>query len=218
MKRVAISLVAGCGLTGCAYFTPPLEHPSFEQHAQGRINTFGVIPSRRMMIVKSGDPLVQSGDPEEQKEKRILICAEAPADVTDNLASTFAASLAASGKGVDVGGSLTKTIETFGRALFKRSQGIQLFRDRSYYLCQARMNGFITDEEYKTSLNEAFEKVIPLIEKELSQVQAFQPASEADQSRVKVPETKAEAGRAKTSISEGKVESRVEGRTAEGQQ
>ena len=38
MKKIAIMLGAGYVLTGCGYLTRPMEHPSFEQHAQqGRI-------------------------------------------------------------------------------------------------------------------------------------------------------------------------------------
>ncbi|MGH8710850.1 MAG: hypothetical protein ACREVA_05990 [Burkholderiales bacterium] len=205
MKTVTIMLVAGCMLTGCAYLTPPMEHPSFEQHAQGRVNTFGVIPSRRMRIVMSEN---NTADPQ---EKRILICAEAPADVTDNLASTFAASLAVSKQAVDASAALSKTLETFGQVLFKRTQGLQLFRDRSYYLCQARMNGFITDQEYKTSLNEAFKDVIPLIEKELAHLQQAQHDDKVDQARhVTAPAVSATASGATTSIDKDKVESKIE--------
>jgi len=201
MKTATIMFAAGYVLTGCAYLTPPLEHPSFEQHAQNRMNTFGVIPSRRMMIVKSEDP-------NDRNEKRVLICAEAPADVTDNLASTLAASAAVSAKAADASAGVSKTVETFGRSLFKRTQGIQLFRDRSYYLCQARMNGFITDEEYKTSLNEAFKDVIPLIEKELAHLP--QPDDNSNQAgRVSSPEIKSKAGDSESFVGKDKVESRA---------
>jgi len=172
MKTVGITLVTGCVLSGCGYFTPPMEHPSFEQHVQGRVNTFGVIPSRRMMIFKSGDPEKPSEPP------RILLCAEAPADVTDSLAGTLAASLAVSGaKQVDVSGALSKTLQTFGQSLFKRTQGIQMFRDRSYYLCQARMNGFINNEQYIEKLDAAYKEAIVLIKEELSR----QPKVETEQ-------------------------------------
>ena len=51
-----------------------------------RINTFSVVPSRRMMIVRS--PMTRAAGLTEGHD----MC-QAPADVTDNLASSFAASL-----------------------------------------------------------------------------------------------------------------------------
>lgn len=169
MKNMVIVLVAVLALPGCAYFTKPVEHPIIEQHAQNRINTFAVIPSRRMMIVKSLE------NPDPAREKLIHICAEAPADVTDNLASSLAASLAVSGKAAEASAGVISTLGTVGQNLFKRTQGIQLFRDRSYHLCQARMNGFLNDTEYIAYIKETFDKVIPLIEKELALLPQSQP-------------------------------------------
>lgn len=204
MKTLVLLIGAGAWLSGCTYLTPPFEHPIIEQHAQNRINTFGVVPSRRMMIVKSDDA---GGG----AERKVTICAEAPADVTDNLASSFAASVAASGKGVDASAGFEKTLQTFGQFLFKRTQGIQLFRDRSYYLCQARMNGFITDAEYKQGLDDAFRAVVPLIEKELEHLDKTQPENETvAQQALKAREIKASAGGAKTSLGADTIESSVE--------
>lgn len=174
-----IGLAAACGtLSGCAYLTRPIENPIIEQHAQNRINTFAVIPSRRMMIVKS-EPGANS------EEKLMLVCAEASADVTDNLASTLAASLAVSGpsagdkKAADASAAVSSTMNTYARFLFKRTQGIQLYRDRSYHLCQARMNGFITNEQYFESMNAAFKDVIPLIKEELPMLKDTMPSNDA---------------------------------------
>lgn len=207
MKAISM-LAATFVLTGCGYLTKPMEHPSFEQHAQqGRINTFGVIPSRRMMIVKTVE------DADKKSGKQILICAEAPADVTDNLASTLAASLAASGKAADASAAVTSTLQTVGQSLFKRSQGVQLFRDRSYYLCQARMNGFITDQEYRTSLDAAFKEVIPLIEKELALLEKSQPATAPGQpAQSNVPAASAAAGNTKAEATKEGAKAETPGR------
>ena len=201
MRTLLLWAGAGAWLAGCSYLTPPFEHPIIEQHAQNRINTFGVVPSRRMMIIKS-DAAKDGG------ERQITVCAEAPADVTDNLASSFAASAAASGKGADVSAGFEKTLQTFGQFLFKRTQGIQLFRDRSYYLCQARMNGYITDEEYKHGLDDAFRVVVPLIEKELEHLDKTQPQNaSAEPQLLKPRDIKAVAGSATSSIGKDPAES-----------
>lgn len=210
MKKAASTLVATCLLSGCSYLTPPFENPIIEQHAQNRINTFAVIPSRRVIIVKSENPA-------EHQEKRMLVCAEAPADVTDNLASTLAASLAVSGpttvkgdKAADAAFAVSKTLETYGQFLFKRTQGIQLFRDRSYHLCQARMNGFINDAQYYESINVLFKEVIPLIRDELQYLQHTQPTNTATQrGGVTPPAVSTAAGSATTSITESKIDAKV---------
>jgi hypothetical protein len=178
MKTVLLFAVAAILPTfvGCAYLTPPIEHPIIEQHAQNRVNSFAVIPSRRIMLVKHDDADKKDG-------KKLVICAEAPADVTDNLASTLAASLSVSGKAANASAAVEKTLETYGQFLFKRTQGIQLFRDRSYHLCQARMNGFINDQQYLTATEALLSAVIPLIKDELQYLDKTQPTNPAQAQR-----------------------------------
>lgn len=175
----ATAAVIGLGqlLGGCAYLTPPLEHPIIEQHAQGRINTFAIIPSRRIMIVRTIDPTEPQG-------KRLLVCAEAPADVADNLANSLAASLAVSGpatakgdKAAEASAAFSKTVETYAQFLFRRTQGIQLYRDRAYHLCQALMNDFINKEQYAASMDALFIAVLPLIKDELAHLEKMQAAA-----------------------------------------
>lgn len=174
--RTLATAFLAIGLTGCAYLTPPFEQPIIEQHAQNHINTFAVVPSRRMMIVKKVD--ITDGKPAEH-----LVCAEAPADVTDNLASTLAASLAVSGPGkgdktAEASAAVNSTLNTYAQFLFKRTQGIQLYRDRAYHLCQARMNDFISKEQYYSSMESLLTQVIPLITAELQYLDKSFPASQ----------------------------------------
>ena len=194
--RMLLALSVFPLIAGCAYLSPPAENPIIEQHARERINTFAVVPARRMMIVKS--------DKYDDKNSDITICAEAPSDVTDNIASTFAASLAAAAKtGGEVSAGMTRTLETFGQLLFKRSQGIQLFRDRSFYLCQARMNGFITKDQYQERLDKAFSEVIPLIEKEINTNAFANPAAQAA-SQARVQPTSLNSKTTRSSVQIGK--------------
>lgn len=164
-------------VAGCSHLTPPFEHPIIEQHAQDRINTFGVIPSRRMVLVKKEMTT---------EDRKIVICAEAPADVTDNLAAQLAASLSAEvspgptgNKSIDASAAINRTLNTYAQFLFKRTQGIQLFRDRSYHLCQARMNGFIDDKQYLEATNKLMDEAAKLIEKEIPYLQNTQPQNQA---------------------------------------
>lgn len=208
LKPLAICLAAAT-LGGCAYLSPPAENPIIEQHAKNRVNTFAVVPARRMMIVKS--------DGKDDAGNSMTICAEAPADVTDNIASTFAASLAASAKGAEASAGITRTLETFGQILFKRTQGVQLFRDRSFYLCQARMNGFITDAQYLEQLNLAFEKVLPLVEREVITTAPQAPAMSPAVAQARATLIPIDASTPNTSVvvdKDGKVTTKVTRNTA----
>lgn len=178
MRLRSLSLPAVILLTtGCAYLSPPAENPIIEHHARERVNAFAVVPARRVVLVKA-----ETRHP----DSPLVVCGEAPADVTDNIASTFAASLAAAAtKGNEISAGISRSLETFGQLLFKRSQGLQLFRDQSYYLCQARMNGFMSDEQYRRELARAFDSVLPLIDQEIKTTGAAQaPATAAGQARV----------------------------------
>ncbi len=207
MKNPASVLLASLALTGCSYLTKPMEHPIIEQHAQSRVNTFAVIPSRRMMIVKSQE------NPDPAREKLIHICAEAPADVTDNLASTLAASLAVSGKAAEASIGVATTLATVGQNLFKRTQGIQLFRDRSYHLCQARINGFMNDAQYLAGITDAFDKTIDLIKEELKLLPQAQAASTSvPATPVPPPKLDVKAGGATTRIDDGGIKSEAAAR------
>ena len=75
------------------------------------------------------------------------------------------------------------------------------------------MNGFITQEQYAKSTEDTFDKVIKLIEYELTHWPQTQPTTPPSQpSHVTAPAIKVEAGGATVSIEAGKVESKVEGK------
>ena len=212
MGMRAVILVGFAGLAGgCSFFTPPMERPIIEDHALGNVNAFSLIPSRRMVIVKRDS----QGDP---STAPIAVCAEPAPDVTDNLASTFASSLAASvpgstgaGKAVELGIALERTLQTFAQVLFKRTQGLQLYRDRMSQLCIARMNGYLTNETYIRNANEAYASVIPLIEKELPQLQPI-AAKDLKQKEdlLKQQGTSATAGGAKASTGRAGAAAKVD--------
>jgi hypothetical protein len=182
MRRISSMIALVVMFSGCRTFTRPMEWPVFEQHAQKRVNTFSVIPSRRMVIVKSDEP---------KNGAKLFVCAEASADVTDNLTSTLAASLAAAGpssgdgKAANASVAVNTTLGTTAQFLFKRTQGVQLYRDAMYHLCQARMNGFISDQEYKERANSLLNEVIPLIKMELSLLPVTPPPAKPKEEAAK---------------------------------
>nr|WP_319491648.1 hypothetical protein [uncultured Desulfobacter sp.] len=164
-------------LGGCSVFTPPLEKPIIEDHSHNnRITTFATIPSRRMVVVtehKKG-----SGD--------IIVCAEPSADVSDNIASSLAAAITAKGPATgaksagQVGASISKTLASTAQHLFKRSQGMQLYRDGMYSLCQARMNGIIDNKSYQETSELLLEKAVLLILEEIPYLNKKQSANVED--------------------------------------
>jgi hypothetical protein len=194
-------------LSGCRTFTPPMEWPVFEQHAQKRVNAFSAIPSRRMVLVKRGDSSDRDTD-------KILICGEASADVTDNLTSTLAASLSASGgasaEKASASAAFSKALETSAQFLFRRTQGIQLYRDGMYYLCQARMNRFIDDSEYKDRAAKLLQLVVPMIENEIPLMQGSQSTKDAKNNGSGMPGVNATAGNASASASREKANANSE--------
>jgi hypothetical protein len=161
------------GISGCSILTPPMEKPIIEDHSRG-ITTFGTIPSRRMVIV-----MPENGS----NAGNVFVCAEPSPDVSDNIAGSLAA--AASGKGLPIGSastaevsvSVSRAMATTAQFLFKRTQGMQLYRDGMYNLCQARMNRIISDVEFNTQSNALLEKTVILINAELPYLYSSQLSS-----------------------------------------
>lgn len=166
--------VAALVFSGCSYITPPLEKPIIEDHSHdGRVTTFATIPSRRVVFLT-----------EHQKESgKIILCAEPAADVSDNIASSLAQAVTAKGpttgkkSAAEVAASISKTLATTAQHLFKRTQGLQLYRDGMYNLCQARMNGIIDDETFKTQADTLLEKSVILIQAEIPYLSNTQPTN-----------------------------------------
>ena len=159
IRLIGVGTLLGI-LSGCSWFTPPMEKPIIEDHSHdGKITTFATIPSRRMVIVKIK---------EDTGEQPIFICAEPSPDVSDNIASSLAVAL--SGKtpqDITIATSLSKSLATTAQHLFKRSQGLQLYRDGMYNLCQAWMNGIIDNQEYKAAAANLTATVVKIIEAEI---------------------------------------------------
>jgi hypothetical protein len=194
----ACAVLALIMLGGCSVFTPPAAKPIIEDHAQKQINTFAVMPSRRMVIVKSnvnqqGDLAPPSALTKDGllKDKAVVLCAEASPDVSDDIAASLAA--AASGKGpsageakaAEAGISFAQALATTGQSLFKRTQALQLYRDTAYHLCQAQINGFIKDEEFLLRLVEAEKTAKELLKIEIPWLYLSQILNESQKEAIK---------------------------------
>lgn len=144
---------------GCAWFTSPMEQPIIEDHSHDRkVTTFSTIASRRMVVLTQ----VENG--------QLIVCAEPSPDVSDNLASSLA--IAASGSGPltsnkEITTSISNSLTTSAQHLFKRTQGMQFYRDGMYNLCQARMSGIIDNVGYLTAASELQKNAIEMIKMEI---------------------------------------------------
>jgi len=91
-------------------------------------------------------------------------CAEPSPDVSQDLLTQLAAEFGQGGLGLSGQLDSASGIE----ALFNRSQGVQLFRDGLFALCQAHHNGAVGAEEYGLFIASLIERASYLIALELA--------------------------------------------------
>lgn len=84
-------------------------------------------------------------------------CAEPSPDSIESLATAFTATAsgsvsASAGVSKELQAALAKSLATNAASVFRRTQGVQLYRDGAFFLCQAMMNGYIDAAEYQEAL------------------------------------------------------------------
>lgn len=135
-------------LSACSALTPPMEKPVQQDYVGSifgdrRTNVFSLTPERRTVLVVRGVDGIQS---------RVMVCAEPPPDVSQNIASSIrtlaeASAKDATGRAAGASAEFSRSLNTSVASMFFRSQGIQLWRDGLFSLCQAYMNGLIADKD-----------------------------------------------------------------------
>lgn len=188
--RLIVLAATALLMQGCSFLTPPLEQPVQQDYVgnifgKRPISVFSMTPERRTVMIMAD---------ENNTRAPMKFCAEPPADVAANIASSVRAAMEASVKGIMAGpvspevqaaGEFSRSLSATMMSLFYRSQGIQLFRDGLFNLCQARINGTISDAEYVKKHSELLDKAFVLILAELPNVQAARlQAMTLDVSRV----------------------------------
>jgi len=166
MKLLNIAILAcgvlsiqGCGLS---WFTNPMEQPIIEDKVgKSGFRTLSTTSGRRVVIFN---------------QDLHRLCAEPPPDVADNLTSAFAAALEGSDGTVTAKAEISKAFASTAKQLFQRSQGVQLYRDGMYSLCQSYMNEAIGKVELLKMQKTLLETSSDLIEKEIP----FLPYLKAD--------------------------------------
>lgn len=155
--RIIFALLVLASLSGCAsYFTPrpPVIEDKVGLWGREMVGTLSTAPDYRVVYVKLNG--------------EAKLCAEAPADAGAQFGSTFAAALSA-----PAGSSPPISLETKAglavamKQLFKRSQGVQLYRDGSFALCNLYLNGSIDRNQYFAELQELRKTAASLIDKEI---------------------------------------------------
>jgi hypothetical protein len=177
MKALIALAVATGSLSGCYVLTPPSEYPPWtDQQSPSRVSRHNA-PPQIVMVVKPETPA-----PAPVPTKSLFGCSETRAEIAETLAGPLMAALNTPGYGygpmtANASVLLMRALENQDPAQQKKSQGIQLVHDGVRQLCQARMNGFITNEQYYESSNKLLELAIPLIREELALMRDGKPVS-----------------------------------------
>ncbi|WP_143512702.1 hypothetical protein [Vreelandella utahensis] len=158
-KTILACIGTSMYISGCAFFTPPLQRPVIEDKlnpawlSPGTVGTLSLTPERRVVLVNFATE---------------RFCAEAPTEVGIDLSKILSASGSADATsqgnialGLLIGSSSGNTV------LNKRSQAVQLFLANSYYGCQMYLNGAISGEQLVTLQLETLNSIAPVLEKEL---------------------------------------------------
>lgn len=207
MKRLILAIFAIVNLSGCALFSPTSEQPVIEDHitdwiGRKKIGVLSTTAARREVVFQMPSN---------------RFCAEAPPDIAESLSSSLSLLAQGSGKeptsSVDVTARLqvAKTLVTTIATLFRRSQGVQLFRDGSFNLCEAYLNGAIDEPQYFKLHQELLQTAKDIIVQEIpkmTQLKAEDAANNAAsaETSAKKAATEAEAASQKAKMAADRAE------------
>ena len=190
MRTIAL-LLAAASLSGCAsYFTPrpPVIEDKVGLWGRETVGTLSTAPDYRVVYVRLDD--------------KAKLCAEAPADAGAQFGSVFAGSLSGPLGGTEkLSADAKVSLAVAMKQLFKRSQGVQFYRDGAFTLCNLHLNQAISNEAYLQELQELRKAAaaliateIPFLEKiSIDSIGVPQPAVQSDpQKTATVPAPKAD--------------------------
>jgi hypothetical protein len=147
MKRLLLAGSMVALLSGCAFFSTPPSKPIIEDRvgsedakdSDKRIGTLATVAQRRLVLIKFNNG---------------QFCAEPSPDTADNISASLSAALSAnlqsgaSDLAIGANAQLATSLATIARQLFYRTQGLQLYRDGMFSLCNAYLNGTLDTETY----------------------------------------------------------------------
>lgn len=164
MKALKPLLLATAGLLleGCVLWDfPPSADPVIENSIgkkgddgkSHKVGTIATVAQRRLAIVKYDDG---------------KFCAEPPPDAVDNVSSAIAAAASLGAKGTQAEAELANNFASNAVELGYRSQGLQLYRDAMFALCNEHVNGAISNGDLRAMHTEILTVANKLIDKELT--------------------------------------------------
>lgn len=160
MRTLLIALI--CLFTsGCAYYLtarPPVMERKLGRPGSESVGALATASDYRLVYV--------------QIDPKSRVCAEPPPDAAGQFASIFAAALSGPKKKQTFDVNTQASLAVSMKQLFKRSQGVQFYRDATFTLCNLYMNHAISEERYfaelqalRTSAAALIDKEIPYLEK-----------------------------------------------------
>jgi hypothetical protein len=155
--RIPVGLFCATLLSGCAsYFTvrPPIMEDKLGISGSEKVGTLSTAADYRVVYVRL--------------DKEVKLCAEPPADAAAQFGQTFTAAFQGPlGGAKEMGAEAKAGLAVAMKQLFKRSQGVQLYRDGGFLLCNLYLNEGISKSEYIVELRALRETASRLIEKEI---------------------------------------------------
>ncbi len=118
-------------------------------------------------------------------------CAEPPPDVAQNISSalSFGAKATAGKLPADIEAEYTKALAVAAQRLMNRSQGLQLYRDGMYYLCQAFINEGVSLDGFVAQSKSLLDTAERLISHEITISNGRINMSPSDSTPPSLPET-----------------------------
>jgi hypothetical protein len=97
-------------------------------------------------------------------------CAEPPPDVAQNILNSLHVAMNASGGKLpaDVSAEVSKAMASTAQSLLSRSQGLQMYRDGMYFLCQRFINGAIDTDRYREEAGQLLDQTTRLVRDEVT--------------------------------------------------
>jgi hypothetical protein len=159
---MSLVMLSGCGLNMFA----GAKSPVIIDKVGNRVGTLSFTNDRRVVLVR----LQESSGSEAGR-----FCAEPPHDADQKVTGALAAMRNLSMEKIDANlqEELTRSFAQNFPAFIRRTQGLQLYREAMYNLCQNYLNHAIKEDALQAQSNKIFELSVKLIERELALTQGI---------------------------------------------
>ena len=164
-------------LAGCSSGMITVDQIRPTRFGKATVSAISTDANRRLVIVKLGsaydDPAcAEEGVRTQRCWSRDLwmpkFCAEPPPDAVKEFAEALKVALEAQYAGAGGQIEFNNTVVEVARQLFRRSQGVQLFRDGAFYLCQAWLNGLVDSGSFEKHWGHLLQVAADLAESEIA--------------------------------------------------